>query len=189
MRYGYEDADINSIISYYKIDGNNLIITYLSGKEDIVSKEKEDEIITIMLKQAIERQEKCTLATAIRNEKDNMELFSIKFLIATSFFAGGAAINSENWALGLTVAGAYSAFMAILDGSQMIDLHKRTEELKKYKLFLSHLNDLERLKNDKSIYKGVEATCPLNINTIDGFTYSDVKKISLNIDKRTNLKN
>ena len=183
MKYGYTNADIKNIISYYKIDNDKLVVIYLDGHEKTYDKEKEQEIIDLMINQATLRQKSNTLSLFMQDKKDNIQMAISKGAIATIFLAISSVVKDERLALGFVVGGSFAAFTAILDGSQMIDLHHKVEELKKYKIFLSRLAELEEFKNNESIYNGIENTKPLTINTIDGFTLSDVKRISYNLDK------
>ena len=82
-----------------------------------------------------------------------------------------------------------SAFMSIILSTIALFEHKKNgklsgqiEELEKYKLYLGMRKELEE-NYDETTFRGIKAFDGLfNINTLDNYTLSEVKRIRKNLD-------
>lgn len=162
MTFTYSGVDLSKIIGALRIDGNNFSIYYLDGTVSTYVCTDEDEkkkIKDIMIKQAIERQ--ATYDIKILDMRNKLSI--MEFLLAT-FGASYSIIEKQPFFLGLNTYFLYSSIKT------HIETKGKLKELKKYKMFLELLDNLKDINSGLS-----ENELPLDIDTLDDFSYGEVK--------------
>lgn len=182
MNFSYQGADTSKIIKKYKKDGHIYTIEYMNG--DISSfcstdENSEQKIIDTMVDQIIERQDKININ--LLNNIKNLGLCTSLFSVA-SLYAN--FINDKKELLLFPVLGLIIGIKIYND--QVKNIH----ELKKYKMFLEMTNNSTmRIVEDKWLdYIELDKSCqiPLNINTIDDYSYKDIKLLSKKMKEKKN---
>lgn len=173
----YDNKD--KIISNYEKYYNNIIVKYINGEERIFSISEKNNIEQEMIKQARNRDEE--LFEKVYWEKKKYILqFAASFIPLTM----SAKIQ---FALVFYIAFIYATVKLY----QIVKTHKKLEELKKYRLFLGMQSELEKEKNS-DITKIIEIDPyerkEININTLDDFSYNDVKIIKKELKRRNKIK-
>ena len=161
-----------TIIKDYVKNGDNYTVSYMDGSESsyYCVEENHGEILRqTMLLQAYERQG----LESINMMKTRKDLSLVALLL--SVLCTVSFIKNKHAAL--------SPFTILLMAGLLI---KRSEyayklkELKKYKLFfelLPHLDDINRTEFLKHIEFDTMYQTPLDINTVDEYTYGEMKAI------------
>ena len=183
MKYSYEGTSKSKIVEKYEKNDNKLIIYYLDGSkiEKEYSKELEEEVIKIMLDQALD------------------------FVIASDYSAKKKASVVTNWpgipVIASTIFGHTDskttryvlltciAWLIVEIATTASKLKKDAEEggsrieyIEKYRCFLEVQQSLRKYQNDACLLDGVDSCEPLSINTIDNFSFKEVKTVSQNIE-------
>lgn len=172
MTFTYDSADLSKTIKDFYRDGMVYNVNYLDGSSSnyVCSSEKEEaRIKDLMIEQAIDRE-------GMMKIKD-VEL--LKNLNITAAFVSSLGVsmmaNYEQYVLSTLLVGG-----TIFTLYQSRKSKRQLYELKKYKLFLEMNEDmvrtnktvpLEIMEHDK-IYQA-----PLGINTLDSYSYGEVKRL------------
>ena len=164
MTFTYDDADLSKTIACFWNDGNRFNIFYLDDSKSTYISYSEDEkekIQNIMINQAKDRQKAYDIMKL--NGKNKLNLLLV-FLL--SFFTVVETINEKKLNLPEILQ------IIIVGGFTNSYLINRTQlkELKKYKMFLEIIDKLDEINSDCG-----EKCLPLEINTIDEFSYSEIK--------------
>lgn len=182
MNFSYDGADTSKLIKRYKKDGNNYTIEYLNGDISTfysTGDNDEQNIMNTMIEQIIERQDKI----------DIISINNLKHLgVCTSLFSAVmlyANIIHENRELLLPILGLISGIIISKNES------KKIKELKKYKLFLEMTKDNPMRKVDDEWLDYIEFDklyqIPLNVNTVDDYSYSDIKLLSKKMKEKNDI--
>lgn len=172
MTFSYDGTDLSTIIKKYEQNGSNYSIEYLDGSMNnyvCYNTEEEDNIKKLMIEQLKERQDNINL-------DELYKLKNIEFLASIIGALGSSVFyNNKEYFLALLTF----IFLTVnLKGYR--NKNKKVKELKKAKLFLEMIGDLEKV-NQSQILKIIEFDNiyqkELNINTLDEFNYYDVKRI------------
>jgi len=173
MKFTYPEADFSKVIKSFTHDEGLFCIEYLDGS---VSKylcsdpEKVEMIKSLMLSQARERQEKMW-----NNHTDKLARTMILYQQMIFAFGLQHSIRTKSDFLMFLCAFMLSINLFF----QASDL-KSLIELKKYQLFFEMYNDLDEV-NKSEFLKCIEADTiyqtPLDIDTIDDYTYGEVKTL------------
>lgn len=173
MTFSYPGADISKIIKYFYVDGHNYNVYYMDGTESeytCYNEQEKERLTKLMIDQAIQRQE---VLSDMSNLKKQLYISNSCVIASTIFTALGAKINSS----AIVTIGFVGALVSLVISSGE---RKKIKELKKYKLFLEMVNDLDKI-NKPEILKSIEFEpiyqVPLDITTVDQFTYGDIKFI------------
>lgn len=94
--------------------------------------------------------------------------------ILSAIFCGFNLVNKN------TIGAIIFVLKSLIELKYSMSINKKVNELKKYKLFLEMVKDLDEI-NKSGILKCIEFEniyqIPLDITTIDEYSYSDIKKI------------
>ncbi len=170
MTFNYEDADLSKTIGKIITDDSSCEIKYLDGNSEFRNVDEEDlkKIKKDMLEQAIERQKKIDI-DKLKLTKNIYLVGSALCAVALQAFRG----NSE-------LIPAFLILCFLIIGIYKFNLNnKYLREMKKYKLFLEFVDDLDIVNQSSSL----KLVCfdniyqiPVDIDTIDEyFSYSDIK--------------
>lgn len=187
MKYGYSEGNSSLLIRNYQVKGNRIVITHLDGTsyEIPFTEENEQEILDKMLSQALDREN----SGAIANVKKEMtkavfwnllDLFIMINSIAKSSVPTPKALQILN-----TASGTLAAILFVWTGIRYKNKADELNELKKYQIYLSIINELENSQDPNLLY-GININgkaLSININTIDKFTLDDLKKIKANLER------
>lgn len=179
MTFSYPDADLGQIIKSYRANGDNYHIEYLDGSvNDYICSDKDEErkILGIMFEQAIKRQE-------MFNEDD--------YNFKTELWRAVKISGLVSFALSFTQKHFTASLITILltlFASQMKYANNTVKkELYKYKYFLEMVKDKNYSDNpeieDETEFDKIYYS-PININTLDNYEYSDIKRIYKKYKKR-----
>lgn len=180
----YDGQEENrEIIKSYSANNDYIKVNYLYDDCSITynyTKEKEAEIINLMIEQALSRDvelyDKVCKETKVYLTQNLLSLLSIilclkgdlQLLLCIAFIAG--VIASMNFSIS----------------------YEKLQELKKFRLYNSMKEELDK-KENKDITKIIEFEPiyrePINIGTLDTFSYSDVKAIKKELKKRNKIAN
>lgn len=173
----YDGEENEKIISEYKINGNYVEIIYLDGSSELV--DKTDGIIKEIdneLEIFAKKRDKDLYKNLEMERNRNLVLF----LVSLPLSLMSIKRNILSIILVSLLINCYS-FCKYLENN------KKLKELKKYRLYLSMMNDLKKDKN-KDITKVIEFDSfyrePININTLDEFSLREVKIIKKELKRR-----
>lgn len=175
MKYAYEGADKEEIISSYKIVGENIIVNFLDGSSIKIplALMGEQEVQNEMLKQAKDRNDSDTYKRVINGGK--AQLLAI-LLNCLTILLNTTNDNMPTLKLLLTCA---SACCIALCGKNYLDSEKESKDIEKYDIYLKIKPRLDRLNNSNLFNGGKEP----NINTLDSFSLEDIKQIKENLKR------
>ena len=172
MNFTYNGADLSKIIERFYFNGNMYTVEYLDGSKEEYDLTKEDQqfIKRIMVLQALKRDKEMKLS--------NLKLkncFDV-FLSAICFSGVVLSIGKQK-----KEAVPFSVGGLIVSLGNVKQNMAKIRELKKYKLFFKLYEDLE-LINQSKILKYIEFDnmyqTEFDINTLDSYTYGEVKTIN-----------
>ena len=178
MNFTKDGEDLSKIIKKYNCENDYYEIQYLDGSESAYissAPDEEERLKQIMIWQAIDRQNKI-----------NINVVRFKDIV-DHFLAWACSIET----IALASRGYFSIqfFMLVLTFAcikRAIKTSKKLRELKKYKLFLEMINDLDTI-NNSDFLKCVEFDkfhqIDFDINNLDQYTLSDVMVIKDNLQK------
>lgn len=173
----YDGEENEKIISEYKINGNYVEIIYLDGSSELV--DKTDGIIKEIdneLEIFAKKRDKDLYKDLEMERNRNL----ILFLVSLPLCLMSIKRNILSIILVSLLINYYSFY-------KYLDNNKKIKELKKYRLYLSMMNDLKKDKN-QDITKVIEFDSfyrePININTLDEFSLREVKIIKKELKRR-----
>ena len=178
MTFTYDDANLGLVIKKFSYNGCNFYVEYLDGSssEYYCSNENEySRLMNLMLEQALERQEKMNSSHLEINKKlGNVIRLLLSYLTVLS-------LDRQKDLLALV------AFVfLIISTVDVREKKKKIQELKKYQMFLDIVGKLDEV-NETELLKCVEFEpmyqIPLNINTLDEYSYGEMKRIRKNFDE------
>ena len=173
----YDGEENEKIISGYKINGNYVEIIYLDGSSELV--DKTDGIIK-EIDNELEKFDEIKDKDLYKDLEMERNRNLILFLVSLPLSLMSIKRNILSIILVSLLINCYS-FCKYLDNN------KKLKELKKYRLYLSMMNDLKKDKN-KDITKVIEFDSfyrePININTLDEFSLREVKIIKKELKRR-----
>lgn len=172
MTFTYDEADLSTTIKNYSKFDNNYYINYLDGSTSnyvCYGDHEEERIKKIMIDQAIDRQGML--------EIKNIDLFKKSSVITAAVTSLGASFFGHQQQYALTSLALAGTCYAVYNVRKM---RYKLNELKKYKLFLE-LNRELTVGEYQNLFNEIEFDkfyqIPLNINTIDSFSYDNVKQL------------
>lgn len=179
MNFTHSNADKAKIIKEIEHQGCNYLVTYLDGKSAQYISYDENEyekLRNIMIDQAIERQNNIDIDDL--SFKKGLSIMSSLVLLNGYIYVNG--VDNSNITLLLIL-------LLIICRYNYKENSRKLKELKKYKLFLEMIDDLDYI-NNSNILKSVEPEniyqIPLDINTLDRYSYSEIKTIKKELKKR-----
>lgn len=179
MKYVYGNVEKNEIIKNYKIVDNKIIVTYLDGSNLEFDLSRENELLDIMMRQAIERND------GVIDDLDNIHADSsgnaILWVIITMYSSGLAVELANRYKeFGVLVMPIIVSIPFIFSGRKYKNLK---DELIKYNIYLSMYEKLEKMEKAE-LFKGIKTDENiLNINTLDNYSLKDIKTIKNNLEK------
>lgn len=180
MTFSYPNADLGLIIKSYQKDGCNYHIEYLDGSiNDYVCYDDKEEsrIVSTMFEQAIKRQEMYD----IDEYGSKIAIFlGLKIGFLVSFVL---AFEEKNVTMEMVMF-----TLAFISSRIKNKNFKMRQELLKYKCFLELVKDKNVLDNPSiedldSEFDKIYCA-PIDINTLDKHSYSDIKRIYKKYKKR-----
>lgn len=186
MNFWYDEEDYNDVIKKYAILNDQIIIIlYLNGDIKLMeySEDVEKEILETMLLDAQRRDINIPIELLKKKlRENNAKIFLELMLSVTNLISANSDMDNIKLKY-------MSAFMSIILSTIALFEHKKNgklsgqiEELEKYKLYLSMRKELEE-NYDEATFRGIKAFDGLfNINTLDNYTLSEVKRIRKNLD-------
>ncbi len=182
MRFEYEGARLSDLIKEYEIVDNNLSVTYFDDTKTVLPLSKENNVLELMLEQAIERSDNSELDKTIRMK--NRALLAFLSLFFCSFIStANICISESNFMkiLSSISGGITTAFASVFAIVYKNEIDK-INELKKYDIYLNIKNELDENITNSNLFAGIKIKNDnLNINTLDEFSLKDLKKISNNL--------
>ena len=164
--------DESSTIREYFKDGYNYSIEYLDGSISeyySCSNKEEDKIKSKMIDQAISRQNRINLKS-LKFAKNRSQYLSLLSCLCSLICMSK---NEQELGFAMFLILAYNLY-------NYIARNQKLRELKKYKLFLELTDNLDTV-NSSSYMKNIDPDnifqAPLDINTVDDFTYRNVKML------------
>lgn len=180
--------DFTNIIKNYTVDTYFIHINYLDGRSEIINKTYHniDMINEKMINQANEIVSYWTSQNSI--DKRNVEDFQ-KSLTATTI-ALAATFTSELWIGNIDIRRVAPQFFASITIVPLITYlincknHRDDDnEVSKYKLLLDNYKEIDENHLKSFLYEGINKKDYISINTIDNYSYDEVKKIVDNLGK------
>ena len=188
MTFSYEIANLNEVIKKYVVVKNKVIVYYLDGSslEMEYTKEIEENLKNLMIKQALERTISSAPHEVVENLRKSFDNFAINLSLGIAALTGSSFANGMELNILLTLIGTILSSMAIMHGINYIINKKRLNELLKYQIYFSIKELLD--KNPDLLDQ------KLNINDIDNYSLLELAKINedlelANLRKMTQLKN
>lgn len=182
LRFEYEGARLSDLIKEYEIVDNNLSVTYFDDTTTVLPLSEENNVLELMLEQAIERSESSELDKTIKMK--NRALLAFLSLFFCSFIStANICISESNFMkiLSSISGGITTAFASVFAIVYKNEIDK-INELKKYDIYLNIKNELDENITNSNLFAGIKIKNDnLNINTLDEFSLKDLKKISNNL--------
>ncbi len=178
MNFVQDGAEPSKIIKSYKKVGKTYVVNYFDdsySQYESLEENEEDRIRNIMISQALERSNNYNIKEVFASNRLGIvnTLLSVG-LLSCSLYSKKQLVSI------LSIAALTYSLKCLSDNAQKI------KELKKYKLFFELMNDLEFV-NSSSMLKCVEFDnfyqTRLDINTLDDYSYNQVKTIYKNYIK------
>ncbi len=176
----YDGKEQNDeIIKDYSISKYDIKVNYLFSERTIPFKrEDEEKIVKIMIEQALERDRE--LYDKIY--KETKEGFIQTLLSLIPF------IMSVKGEIQLTLC--LSFILGLIASYNFTESYEKLKEMKKFRLYYSLKEELDKREN-QDITKIIEFEPyfrePINMGTLDKFSYHDVKLIKKELKKRNNI--
>ena len=188
MKHGYNGANQEEIIKNYEKNDDKIIINFLDGGmyEVPLTKQNEINLLDKMFYQATERNNNLSI-----DELKKIKKIFINGAVINSVLCGqsvliGSAVDPES------IISKFAAFIfgcargsAMAYSIEYILLANRIMELEKYDIYLKIKSKLEKIDNP-TLFNGIKKSkniTPLNINTLDNYSLSDIKNIRDNLKK------
>ena len=175
MKFYTGPEELNDVIGSYCVTSDSMVIFYLNNRSEIIrdyTEEQEKEIREIMLKQLQERNANINLRPYVLQKDLNTAALTI---LTGSYIANRIKFDSvKTYLTIITIIGTIYLTNRILIERAII------KDVKKTNLFLDMYDELqtpegknavEELNFDKIFSR------ELNVNTLDCFSYGDVKEI------------
>ena len=186
MKYGCGIISIDEMIIKYAVKNKKIIVYYYERTEEFpYSREKEMEIISIMLEQAIKRNnlvniDERNLKQIIHIASTSLGGFSVLILV---FCIICGNVTSKGGAITITTI---LAILSSLLGTLTNIEKEENDELKKYRLYLENKEKFDKyncalLTNFRGRKYSSVGPVQLNINTIDDFTLEEVEVMVQNL--------
>lgn len=188
MKFWDEYCNKGEIIDNYEKSESSIIINYLDGSNYVLplSKENENKIMDLMLKQAILRD--CT-----KNFEDIQDKKKITFQnqivsgLATIAFGGIAFLANKNEKDLITFIASIETIISgitfIINGLAFMVNSEELNELVKYHLYLEYKERLDKEIDNINLFEGIRSNTILNINTLDNYSLDEIKKIIANLKR------
>jgi hypothetical protein len=188
--YAEHWTECENFITKYKVVGNKIIIRYAdTGKKEIpYTESNEQSIIDIMETQASNAADKPL--------KKAKKYFALNLMVAPFLFL----LSVSSIVIAKSIMSYIYLFCFILSYVGLVENFKRIKEIKKMKFFLDNKNELNSSVdeyvdiynnvNEYSIKNTKKEVCnnKFNINNIDDYSLSELKKIKEEIVNYNNLK-
>lgn len=173
MNFSYNGADTSKIIKKYQKQEFNYTIEYLNGDVSSFYSTNENEeknIINTMISQIIEREKKMDI-----NRLKSIRSIALFFSILSSGVISIMINRNNEELLLMPILGLTFGVKTYRNQTKLIN------ELNKYKMFLEMTKDNPMCEVDNKMLNYIEFDkfhqVPLNINTIDDYSYEDVKTL------------
>lgn len=188
MKFWDEYCNKGEIIDNYEKSESSIIINYLDGSNYVLplSKENENKIMDLMIKQAILRD--CT-----KNFEDIQDKKKITFQnqivsgLATIAFGGIAFLANKNEKDLITFIASIETIISgitfIINGLAFMVNSEELNELVKYHLYLEYKERLDKEIDNINLFEGIRGNTILNINTLDNYSLDEIKKIIVNLKR------
>lgn len=188
MKFWDEYCNKSEIIDNYEKSESIIIINYLDGSNYVLplSKENENKIMDLMLKQAILRD--CT-----KNFEDIQDKKKITFQnqivsgLATIAFGGIVFLANKNEKDLITLIASIETIISgitfIINGLAFMVNSEELNELVKYHLYLEYKERLDKEIDNINLFEGIRGNTILNINTLDNYSLDEIKKIIANLKR------
>lgn len=178
----YDGQEENrEIIKDYFINKNYIKVNYLyTDNPDIIiyTKEKEEEIINLMIEQALKRDEELYDKTY---KETLMDLSQTLLSMITVILS----LKSESQLLL-----CFSFIVGLIGTTNLINNYEKLREMKKFRLYNFMKEELDK-KENQDITKIIEFDPfyrePINMGTLDNFSYRAVKNIKKELKRRNNI--
>ena len=188
MKFWDEYCNKGEIIDNYEKSESSIIINYLDGSNYVLplSKENENKIMNLMIKQAILRD--CT-----KNFEDIQDKKKITFQnqivsgLATIAFGGIAFLANKNEKDLITFIASIETIISgitfIINGLAFMVNSEELNELVKYHLYLEYKERLDKEIDNINLFEGIRGNTILNINTLDNYSLDEIRKIIANLKR------
>ena len=188
MKFWDEYCNKGEIIDNYEKSESSIIINYLDGSNYVLplSKENENKIMDLMLKQAILRD--CTKNFEdIQDKKKITSQNQIVSGLATIAFGGIAFLANKNEKDLITFIASIETIISgitfIINGLSFMVNSEELNELVKYHLYLEYKERLDKEIDNINLFEGIRSNTILNINTLDNYSLDEIKKIIVNLKR------
>lgn len=188
MKFWDEYCNKGEIIDNYEKSESSIIINYLDGSNYVLplSKENENKIIDLMIKQAILRD--CTKNFEdIQDKKKITSQNQIVSGLATIAFGGIAFLANKNEKDLITFIASIETIISgitfIINGLSFMVNSEELNELVKYHLYLEYKERLDKEIDNINLFEGIRGNTILNINTLDNYSLDEIKKIIANLKR------
>ena len=166
MKYGSGIIDYREIIDRYEINNNRITVYYLNGsvREYNYTKEKEEELLNLMLKIAIKRNNSINierLESELKTYRFTLALTTIITIINLTSRMNGSCKNKEFMTISIFALLILAGIISVVIKTKKDEIN----ELKKYRIYLQNKKEID------------EYNTALSINSIDQYTYKEIKQI------------
>lgn len=184
MKYGYEGVELGELIQNYKISNDKIIITFLDGSnyEMPLTEKNEKALLNQMIQQAQERRESQSLYDA-KQKRDKALIRMMPLGTFIMIIIASAITDLKNTKFLIGALSGITAIPLVTNGLAYKYRIDEIKELEKYDIYLSIAEKLENI-TDPNLFNGVtKQEEAFNINTLDNYSLSDIKKIRDNLKR------
>ena len=183
MKYEYDGKEKKDIVENYEENNNKIVINYLDGSTQTIqlTKENLEHIKGILLKQAEERRNtdgEKILADGLLYRGAQLGV-SVMGLVTSILFSASTQFSAER--IFFAGVSAICAINIIFTGQKICIEQKEIDDIRKYNIYLNNKEDFDEYKDRLELYENVEYKKPIDINTIDEYSYEDLEQMRDNI--------
>lgn len=170
MKFGFKKDKESKTIKEFKIEGSFIVIVYLDGSQTTMldTKENQKQVIDLMIKQALERDESYSLDKLNDEENDARKNLCLS-IIYTSLLLALHHELGENSQKAVLCLSAVVAGTIVYNAIEYYKTSKRIDELKKYHVYLNMIKE--------SDHESVREQSGLYINNLDEHSLDEVVRI------------
>lgn len=186
MKYGYKGAESSELIRCYESTANGkIIITFLDGSNFEIPLTEDN--INELRKEMLEQAQKRSKAVSLDMLRTKRTQTLVELMILSGMSVSSSTFPLYDDSVGVRVVSGIlsgiAAVTAVVCGVEYKFRNDEIKELEKYDIYLSIRERLETI-NDPNLFNGIKQhEGPLNINTLDNYSLSEIKTIRDNLKR------
>lgn len=176
MTFGWEGADLSTVINHFDFVGRNIVIYFLDGSTHTLPNTEENrcKVLNTQINQAIERMSS-SVYDNFKDQRFPLAIRDISRMVAVYDLTMAACSKTFDEHNGILLVG--SVILAIIMNDIIKYDRAKLDELTKYEIYLSIREKLDSIPESKNILRKYHTYYSLTINDIDKVSLSDMINI------------